>query len=65
MNEYDEVKNILIKHDALDKDAEDAVEMGTVYMMNFMNISNPICLMEYRKQEKGNPIYGLQIDLKS
>ena len=30
MNEYDEVKNILIKHDALDKDAEDAVEMGTV-----------------------------------
>jgi hypothetical protein len=30
MNEYDEVKNILIKHDALNKDAEDAVEMGTV-----------------------------------
>ncbi len=30
MTEYDEVKKILIKHDALNKDAEDTVEVGTV-----------------------------------
>jgi hypothetical protein len=29
MNEYDEVKNILIKHDALDKEDEDLVDLDS------------------------------------